>query len=266
MERRMNSLVFDLDDTLVVEVGSADAAILETGSLAESKHGIQPQELLATIKRACKDLWYNHNPERAYCVQIGISSWEALWAEFIGPDERLETLRDWSPRYRRTSWCNALREFGIDDEPLALELAGAFIENRRKRHVPIDGALSLLQTLRESYPLGLLTNGTPDLQWRKIEGAGIRGYFEEIVISGEFGVAKPDPRIFDETLSRLGASAGSAMMIGNSLRSDIGGAQAVGMKTVWVNSAGKTRDDSVVPDHEIGDVSELVHIVEDGVS
>jgi phosphoserine phosphatase len=258
----MKSLVFDLDDTLVVEVASADAAFLETCALAESRYGIQPPELHVTVKETCRDIWYNNSPERAYCVQIGISSWEALWAEFIGPDDRLEVLRNWSTHYRKTSWCNALQKFEIDDEPLALALADAFIKNRRKRHVVIEGALPLLQTLGESYRLGLLTNGTPDLQWRKIEGAGIRSYFEEIVISGEFGVAKPDERIYNETLSRLGASADSAMMIGNSLRADIEGAQGVGMKTVWVNRSGKAREDSVFPDYEVRDLRQLGELLE----
>jgi trans-aconitate methyltransferase len=104
-------------------------------------------------------------------------------------------------------------------------------------------------------PSGLRPNDLPRA------GAGIAGWFDQIVISGDLGFGKPDSRIFRETLSRLGASAGEAIMIGNSLHSDIRGAQQAGLRAVWVNRSGAAREDGIVPDGEVPDLRALTHII-----
>ena len=78
----MKALIFDLDDTLVVEEASAEAAFLETCELAKVRYGINPQDLHATLRQTCRNLWHD-SPARAYCLEIGISSWEGLWARFV---------------------------------------------------------------------------------------------------------------------------------------------------------------------------------------
>jgi len=92
----LKALVFDLDDTLVVEEASAEAALLQTCEIARLRHGIEPRELYASIRQACRRLW-RQAPVRAYCIDIGVSSWEALWARFEGDDENLRILSDWAP-------------------------------------------------------------------------------------------------------------------------------------------------------------------------
>ena len=76
-------------------------------------------------------------------------------------------------------------------------------------------------------------------------------------ISGEVGIGKPDPRIFTTVLERLGISAEMAIMVGNSLKSDIAGAHQVGLKAVWLNRDKKDNDNSVKPDCEITNLSKL---------
>ncbi|MGD0915402.1 MAG: HAD family hydrolase [Thermodesulfobacteriota bacterium] len=253
----MRAIIFDLDDTLIVEEGSAEAAFLETCAMAESRFGVACRDLYDTIRETCRALWH-HSPARAYCLQVGISSWEGLWATFEGNDENLRILHDWGPIYRRDSWTMALRKHGVGDEGFALELAEAFPRNRRKRHAVYDDVSPALEALKASFQLALLTNGTPDLQWEKIAGAGIRGYFDEIVVSGEVGFGKPDARIFRIMLSRLGVAAEETVMVGNSLKSDVGGAQAVGMKAVWINRTRKAQSNNIVPDLEVSSLGELL--------
>ena len=133
-----------------------------------------------------------------------------------------------------------------------------FRQNRRKRHIVYDDVKPVLEALSRVFRLGLLSNGVPDVQREKIEGSGIGEYFVEIIISGEVGFGKPDPRIFRTMLDRLGAQPEEAAMVGNSLRSDIEGAQAVGMKTVWLNRGGRSHHDgSIVPYMEIRGLEEL---------
>jgi len=256
----VTTLILDLDDTLVVEEASAEAALLQTCELAKQRHGIEPDALLASVRRACRPLWHQA-PVRAYCVDIGVSSWEALWARFESPNENMRILKEWAPHYRRDSWAHALAEHGIDDVDLALELAETFPIHRRKLHIVYDDVRPALSHFRRCYRLGLLTNGASDLQREKIAGAGLAGWFDEIVISGDLGFGKPDSRIYREILSRLHATAEETIMIGNSLHSDIQGAQQAGLRAVWVNRAGALREDGIVPDWEVPDLSELTHLM-----
>jgi len=256
------ALIFDMDDTLIVEEASAEAAFLQTCELARTRYGIEPRELHATVRRTCRRLWHA-SPARAYCVEIGISSWEALWARFEGEDGPLKILREWAPTYRRDSWHEALRHHAVSDLEFALELAETFPLHRRKLHIVYEDVRPALEHFRRFLRLGLLTNGASDLQREKLAGAGIAGYFDQVVISGDLGIGKPNPRIYEVMLSRLAVTAREAVMIGNSLDSDIQGAQAVGMKAIWLNRAGAPRDDSVVPDSEIRTLAELKQMIDD---
>jgi putative hydrolase of the HAD superfamily len=252
----MKALVFDMDDTLVVEMATAEAVFLETCEWARKRFGIDPGDLHATLRETCRSLWRNA-PARQYCVDVGISSWEGLWGDFLGDDENLQALRAWAPHYRQISWHGALLKHGVDDSDFAGMLAAHFKENRPKRHIVYEDVYSELPRLGQVYKLGLLSNGAPDVQRTKIEGSGIEQYFEAIVISGEMGFGKPDTRVFDAILNRLGAQPAEATMIGNSLKSDVAGAQAAGMRAIWLNRDGKPRDDSIIPDREIKSLYEL---------
>lgn len=253
----MDAVVFDLDDTLVVEEESARAAFTATCQVAHERCGVDPQALQAAIRGICRDLWYRF-PEHPYCLRVGISSWEGLWAEFLGESPSLVALRHWGPTYRAASWRHALTQCGLDNAALALELANIFVNERRKLHIVYDDVLPVLARLKQTHRLGLLTNGAPDLQRRKLAGAGLAGAFHEVVISGEIGLGKPDEHVFKLMLARLETPPGAAVMVGNSPKSDIRPAQAVGMKAVWVNRYGRAGDPTVMPDCEIKTLTELV--------
>jgi putative hydrolase of the HAD superfamily len=256
MASAIHALIFDLDDTLVVEEVSAESAFIETGELARAKYGLDPSQLHTTVRKTCRELWYGF-PSHPYCKRVGISSWEGMWAEFIGPDPNLEALREWAPTYRFKSWKNALCTHGIYDSELAAELADAFQFLRRQKHEVYADTIPTLKQLSPDYLLGLLTNGAPDLQRRKLEGSGIAGYFDQTIISGDIGIAKPDPRIFEMLLGRIGAKKEKALMIGNSLATDIQGAHEAGIRAVWINRTGKPRDNSIIPDWEISGLQDL---------
>ena len=256
----ISALIFDLDDTLVIEEASAEAAFIETGELAKAKYGLDPHELHATLRRTCRELWYAF-PSHPYCKRVGISSWEGLWSEFTGADSDLKPLHDWAPTYRFESWRIALFSHGIADPALAAELAETFPRLRRRKNVVYPDTAPALTRLSREHSLGLLTNGAPDLQRRKIEDAGIAGYFDEVLISGEIGIGKPDRRVFEMILGRLKANEDTALMIGNSLTTDIQAAHQAGLRAVWVNRSGKSRDNSVKPDWEIASLDMLINIL-----
>ena len=260
MAAAIHTLIFDLDDTLVVEEATAEATFIETGKLAQAKYELDPCLLHATVRKACRELWYAF-PAHSYCKRVGISSWEGMWAEFIGSDPNYGSLREWAYTYRFKSWQNALRRHGIEDPGLAFELAETFPRLRRKKHVVYPDAVPALEQLAPFYALGLLTNGAPDLQRLKIEASGLAGYFSNVLISGDVGFGKPAPRIFELLLARMGAEAETALMIGNSLESDIDGAQKAGMRAVWINRSGAACNKDIHPDWEISNLLSLPALV-----
>ena len=100
--------------------------------------------------------------------------------------------------------------------------------------VPFPKAHQTLTALRErGLKLGLVTNGPVSSQQPKIDGLGIAGYFETILISGAEGVSKPAPEIFDRAARNLGVAAEETVMIGDNPVADIGGARSFGMKAIW---------------------------------
>ena len=257
-ETPVKALIFDLDDTLVVEKASAAAAFLATCELAAQRYDLDRAALHAAVRETCRQLWYDHCPARSYVVQIGISSWEALWSRFEGDNEPLAALRAGASDYRRDSWHHALQAHGVDDIDLAHELAQTFSSHRRRRHIVYDDVRPALEQLGQFYRLALLTNGASDLQREKIAGAQIGSYFEEILVAGDIGIAKPHPRLFQTMLARLAVEAHEAVMLGDSQSKDIQGAQAVGMKAIWVNRTATPRREGITPNLEVANFEECL--------
>ncbi len=253
---RIQAILFDLDDTLVVEQAAADAAFLATCKIAHQRHGVDPKALHQTIRLRAREIWLAA-PTHPYCRRIGISSWEGLWARFTGDDPELTRLREWAPEYRRKAWASALRDHGVRSAALASELADAFVVERRARHALFPDVEPALRDLTETYRLALITNGAPDLQREKLEAVGIADLFEATVLSGEVGVGKPDPRIFGAALAELSLRHTGLVMVGDDLQRDIAGARGVGIRGVWINRSRSVAEMDIRPDAEIVDLSEL---------
>ena len=251
----IRAVIFDLDDTLVVEKASAEAAFLAACELARDKYGLCPRALHEAVRRTCRELWYASDMH-PYCKEIGISSWEGMWARFDGDEANLKALRKFAPVYRIQSWVNALAEFDIVDLSLAAELADAFCAERRKRHIVFDDVMGVLDKLGK-YRLAIVSNGAPDLQREKLAGSGLGSYFEAVVISGEQGTGKPDPKLFEIVLEQLGVKTDEAIVVGNSRNTDILGAQNANIKSVWLNRDNCDYDSDVVADYEISGLDEL---------
>ena len=116
----------------------------------------------------------------------------------------------------------------------------------------------VLDELAAVASLALITNGLSEVQRPRIDRLGIEKYFDAIVISAEVGVTKPGPRIFDLAFDRLGnPPKGTAVMVGDSLSSDIRGGADYGIATCWYNPNGKVAGPDDVITHEIKTLGEL---------
>jgi putative hydrolase of the HAD superfamily len=248
------ALLFDLDETLMVEEPAAVASFEAAANVA-AQQGIDPARLALDARSRARELWYAA-PTHAYCKRVGISSWEGLWCRFESDGQEVQALREWFPTYRQEAWRLALADQGLDDPQLAEELGEHFARERRTRHEVFADAGEALRQLRGSYSLALVTNGAACLQREKFDASGLSDFFEVVVVSADVGTAKPDASIFEHALSRLGTSPDRAVMIGDSIPKDIDGALAAGLGAVWLNRDGKpppNRDDLV----EIATLSDL---------
>lgn len=99
--------------------------------------------------------------------------------------------------------------------------------------VLVPGVKETLPLLKEKYKLGILSNGDAHCQMKKIRSTGITDYFEAIVVTGEYGIHKPDPKIFQVAAEKLELKPEEIAFIGDTFATDINGAIHAGMKPVW---------------------------------
>lgn len=120
---------------------------------------------------------------------------------------------------------------------------------------------STLRSLRESHPLGLVSNvwSRRDVFERELRRAGVLDLFDARIWSSDHGCIKPAPRLFHEALARLGVAPGDAVYVGDHPMRDVAGAKAIGMGAVWVRNADRPLGASDPrPDLVIEDIVELV--------
>ncbi|MGW6900059.1 HAD family hydrolase [Streptomyces sp. NBC_01727] len=158
----------------------------------------------------------------------------------------------------RECWRQALGECGHAE--LAGPATDEYKRQRRRRYVLFDDVANTLSALRSaSYRLGLVTNGPGDAQRDKITATGLDRFLDLTVISGEVAVSKPDRRIFEITLERMGLEPADVCHVGDSLVTDIGGALNAGLgASIWLNRSRVVRDPLLrPPSHEITSLHEL---------
>ncbi len=198
---------------------------------------------------------------------------EELWVAQPHPDvlgltmQRLVEVRrqvGWELRGRVSSleairlaaFERILEEVGIPDPDLAVQLTGSYLHHRLAATELFADALPALDRLEGRYRLALITDGdTPP------ERCGLEGRFEVVVTATQYGAGKPDPRLFREALRAMGTGASQAVHVGDSLRDDVAGAKAAGMRAVWLNRVGRANETEVEPDAEIGSLEELAEVV-----
>ena len=103
----------------------------------------------------------------------------------------------------------------------------------------LPGATEILDYLKKTYRLHIITNGFTEIQEKKMMVSNIRQYFDVVVDSEMAGVKKPNPNIFHTALNLAGVRPEKALMIGDNLEADILGAQNVGLNTIHLTTGEK---------------------------
>jgi putative hydrolase of the HAD superfamily len=251
----IRALLFDLDNTLLLEDEVTFRAVRTACERAAGR--ADAERLYEATVRIADDRW-RAAPTFAYADRMGIWWGEGLWGEFKGDGDGLRALRDFVPEFRRDVWRDALRDGGVDDADLAADLDDVYRRARRAGEIIDPEAAAVLDDLSRDYQLALVTNGAPDVQREKLGRAALAQHFSVIVISAELGVGKPDRRIFAAALDALGVPADTAVLIGDSLPRDIGGARDAGMRSIWIDRGDVvSKPDDPMPDARVAALSQI---------
>lgn len=261
--RGITHVFLDLDDTLVVDEAGAWTAFRAAGALARARRGVDPEEVARACRYEARRLWFALKERRPELVRTGISSWEALWTPV--PVRELpwwDTVAADVEVYRRQAWIEALGVVGVNDPALAAEMAAVALAARHSALVPFPDVPGTLDDLSAGWPLGVITNGLPAGQRMKLERAGLASYFAVVAVSSAIGEPKPAPDAFLAALRWADCAPEHAVMVGNSLESDVAGARAAGVSAVWLNRDGAPRESGPEPDAEIRSLAELRPLLE----
>ena len=225
----VRALLFDLDDTITDFQGAANAAFEKTFSDIAEENGVDVEAL----------------------HQVYMGLFEEYYTLHL---EGYVTLEEF--RVYRFSRAFEIVGLPVEDGFLDLCLDFQFVYDQMLTVFP--DACKVLRELDGRFPLGLITNGPTDPQWAKIDKFDLARIMEVILVSGQLGIAKPDPRIFDVALEGLRVAPEEALMIGNSLEHDHQGAMNAGIRFVWANHMGRALPDGWPrPDYEVRSFREL---------
>lgn len=229
------ALLLDLDGTLLDDAWHGVALVQGCREIAGALPGVDAARLAEANGSAWDDYWPRTE-----------SRW--MLGELSGAD------------LRREVWRRTLQACGLDDEAIAFHAAATFYDLCRAAYRLYDDVEGLAAAARGAgISLAIITNGAPDDQREKLQTLGIEGWFGAIVVSGEVGVGKPDPAVFHLALEGLGVEAADAWHVGDLLGTDVAGANAAGVASVWLNRTGASRGEvDPVPDLEVRSLAELV--------
>jgi putative hydrolase of the HAD superfamily len=210
------AIVFDLDDTLV-QTNSASAITWEGLAREFARELSVNEDVFSTaLDESRKWFWDDAQRHKTWRLRMGESSAEVL---------RLTNLR-----------------LGLTPVPDAMleRFAASYVQRFFSALDMFPDARIVLDALHaRGTQLALITNGGAEWQRRKIDLHALESEFECIVVEGEFGVGKPDPRTYKHVLSALGVDAAETWMVGDRLDWDVLAPQTVGITGVWFDFQAK---------------------------
>ena len=153
------------------------------------------------------------------------------------------------------------QEMGYQVDPE--QVARTYEKNLSGGHHFLPGAEAAVDALSKKYRLFLASNGTASVQKGRMTSANLYRFFEKVFVSQEIGHNKPAKEYFDACFAQIpGFDKSKAIIVGDSLTSDILGGINAGIATCWVNPGKKPCPAHMKPDYEIGYLYQLEELLE----
>lgn len=154
-----------------------------------------------------------------------------------------------------------LEHFNLPSDPEATAWAAeAYVEALAHQSILLPGALDAVRRIAEKLPVFILTNGISYVQHGRIDSSPLSPYLSGLLISTEIGAPKPAPDMYLKALEMAGAEPHEALMIGDSLTSDIQGTVNAGVPACWYNPKHKAKPKDLLIDYEIDRMEQMAEI------
>jgi putative hydrolase of the HAD superfamily len=237
---RPSAILFDLDDT-ILQCEGGDHLKLWMKSVEKFGHlfaGANPSAFFNEIRNVAEEFW--NDPDRHRTGRLDIR------------------------KTRHNIVSKAARNLNHPNDTGAVKLADHYHDTREFNVKPFSGALETLSHFRDTpIKTALITNGSSDVQRSKIDKFGLDRYFDLVLIEGEFGMGKPNHKVYSHIVSELGVTAEDSWIVGDNLVGEVSVPQQLGFFAVWNDhrGTGLPQDTDIVPDKIITAISELVGMV-----
>ena len=221
--KKYDFLLFDADNTLLDFDANESVSI----RITLKKFGIEPtDEMVSLYSGINRKYWRMYDRGELTQAQVLIKRFEELFAVL-----------------------------GIDEDPVEAERHYRAQLGLGNQVIP--GALELLEELKGKYRMAIVTNGVVQTQYPRLRLSGVADYFEKIFVSEEVGAHKPQKEYFDFVFANMeGLDPHRALIIGDSLSSDIKGGMNAGLDTCYFDRHGAGSGD-VQPTYTVRDYDEL---------
>jgi len=227
MFHNIQFIYFDLDDTLMDFTNASKNAFI---------HLLNHYQL--PLDHSCFDIYQSGNHQ--------------TWIEFeqnLISSHELRSLR-FKRFFLAMNWSDRVDPF---------EMNQTYIHYLIKETTLISGALSLLLFFKNKIPMGILTNGLKEAQRPRLFKADLVHFFDEIIVSDEIGISKPNPEIFKLAKEKTGnLPSENILLIGDNPKTDIEAAQKFGFKTVWFNPENKKLPENIKSELIIENLEQLI--------
>ncbi len=232
--------------------------------------------ILAVVFDLDHTLFDRYGTLRKTAQDIFLERREWLSAD-ISEKEAADVMIEADGKYITSGW-KPVYAYWLEKGILALDSDGKPVANHEElfdfiwnysflRHAEkFPFAIPTLERLRKlGLKVGLLTNAANEegirRQRAKLEMLGLSDKFDEILISGEVGIQKPDRRIFDIMTDRIGIPAENMLYVGDHPINDVAGSKSAGYTPVWVSLRAE-HGETAECEYRVKDVSEVVELVE----
>lgn len=206
----IKAVVFDIDNTMYDFDRANQIAITAIGAYAKENFGMEPEEAVRLVKE-CMDIVTERTGENCAALHNRLIRFQCF-----------------------------LEQIGCTDYQKAMEMYHIYWDTILEVMEPEPGLCALLSRLKErGIKLGIGSDMTAYIQYKKLEKLGVLQYLDFLVTSEEAGAEKPTPRFFELCLKKAGCEAKECVFIGDSLPKDVIGAAQCGLIGTYYNPKGK---------------------------
>lgn len=209
-------------------------------------------------KETLQELFTSYN-----LTEKGVTNFESFHREFRRVNAELWVLYDsgkiGSEVIRAERFKQILEVFRAFNEKLCAEISYEYLYACPKKGNLMPNAVSTLDYLSDKYKLSIITNGFEEIQNTKLASGNLHKYFDHIVTSQHAGFKKPSREIFEYTLRKNTIASNQAVMVGDNLVTDIGGARQASIDSVFFNHEQIKHDSEIHV--EINNLSELCELL-----